>query len=87
MRLPAGPQTLTIEMPESPESAPSRSGDLPEYDLVVAGDAVPDFKLRNQDGRAIHLGQFHGKALVVTFIYTRCPSPDTRCQRPCSCDG
>ncbi len=29
-------------MPESPESAPSRSGDLPEYDLVVAGDAVPD---------------------------------------------
>jgi protein SCO1/2 len=37
---------------------------------------VPDFKLRNQDGRPIHLGQFKGKALVVTFIYTRCPSPD-----------
>lgn len=46
------------------------------YHVPAPGDAVPDFKLRNQDGRAIHLGQFHGKALFVTFIYTRCPSPD-----------
>ncbi|MGP8226004.1 MAG: SCO family protein [Terracidiphilus sp.] len=46
------------------------------YHVPAPGDAVPDFKLRNQDGRPIHLGQFKGKALVVTFIYTRCPSPD-----------
>jgi protein SCO1/2 len=46
------------------------------YHLPAPGDAVPDFKLRNQDGRAIHLGQFKGKALLVTFIYTRCPLPD-----------
>jgi protein SCO1/2 len=45
------------------------------YHVPVPGDAVPDFKLRNQDGRPIHLGQFHGEALVITFIYTRCPSP------------
>jgi protein SCO1/2 len=46
------------------------------YHVPAPGDTVPDFKLRNQDGRPIHLGQFKGKALVVTFIYTRCPSPD-----------
>ncbi|MGA3081044.1 MAG: SCO family protein [Terracidiphilus sp.] len=46
------------------------------YHVPAPGDQVPDFKLRNQDGRPIHLSQFHGKALVVTFIYTRCPSPD-----------
>jgi protein SCO1/2 len=46
------------------------------YHVPAPGDAVPDFKLRNQDGRAIHIGQFHGRALVVTFIYTRCPSPE-----------
>jgi protein SCO1/2 len=46
------------------------------YHVPAPGDATPDFKLRNQDGRAIHLGQFKGKALLVTFIYTRCPSPD-----------
>lgn len=46
------------------------------YHVPAPGDAAPDFKLRNQDGRTIHLGQFKGKALLVTFIYTRCPSPD-----------
>jgi protein SCO1 len=46
------------------------------YHVPAPGDAVPDFKLRNQDGRAIHLGQFHGKSLLVTFIYTRCPLPN-----------
>jgi protein SCO1/2 len=46
------------------------------YHVPAPDDAVPDFKLRNQDGRAIHLGQFRGRALVITFIYTRCPLPN-----------
>jgi len=46
------------------------------YHVPEPGDEVPDFKMRNQDGRAIHLEQFRGKVLLVTFIYTRCPSPD-----------
>jgi len=46
------------------------------YHVPTPGDTVPDFKLRNQDGRPIHLGQYRGKSLLVTFIYTRCPSPD-----------
>ena len=46
------------------------------YHVPAPGDTAPDFKLRNQDGRPIHLGQFRGKALVITFIYTRCPSPE-----------
>ena len=46
------------------------------YHVPSPGDAAPDFKLRNQDGRPIHLGQFRGKALLVTFIYTRCPTPE-----------
>jgi protein SCO1/2 len=46
------------------------------YHVPAPGDAVPDFKMRNQDGRAIHLGQFQGKALLITFIYTRCPSAE-----------
>jgi protein SCO1/2 len=40
------------------------------------GDEVPDFGLVNQDGQRIHLAQYRGKALVLTFIYTRCPLPD-----------
>jgi protein SCO1 len=46
------------------------------YHLPVPGDSVPDFALRNQDGHAIHLDQFRGKELLITFIYTRCPMPD-----------
>ena len=30
----------------------------------------------NQDGKRIHFHQYHGKALLLTFIYTRCPLPD-----------
>ncbi|HEV7844007.1 MAG TPA: SCO family protein [Pyrinomonadaceae bacterium] len=40
------------------------------------GDAVPDFSLVNQDGKPIRLQQYKGKALLLTFIYTRCPLPD-----------
>jgi len=40
------------------------------------GEIVPDFNLINQDGKRIHLHQYRGKALLLTFIYTRCPLPD-----------
>ena len=47
-----------------------------DYHVPAPGDAVPDFALRNQDGHAIHLGQYRGKQLLITFIYTRCPMPN-----------
>jgi protein SCO1/2 len=46
------------------------------YHVPSPGDAVPDFKLTNENGRSIHLDQFRGKALLITFIYTRCPLPE-----------
>jgi protein SCO1/2 len=46
------------------------------FHVPAPGDAVPDFKLRNQDGHAIHLGQFRGETLLLTFIYTSCPLPN-----------
>ena len=41
-----------------------------------AGDDVPNYGLVNQDGKAIKLHNYRGKALLLTFIYTRCPMPD-----------
>jgi protein SCO1 len=46
------------------------------YHVPAKGEAVPDFRLRNEDGRMIHLNQFLGKDLLITFIYTRCPLPN-----------
>jgi protein SCO1 len=43
---------------------------------LAAGAAVPDVPLVNQDGKTIHLSDFKGKAVLLTFIYTRCPNPD-----------
>src|SRR5215467_10860083 len=37
------------------------------------GDEVPDFVLVNQDGKKISLRQYRGRAVALTFIYTRCP--------------
>jgi protein SCO1/2 len=44
--------------------------------IPEAGQQVPNLTLVNQDGKAIRLSQFHGKALLLTFIYTHCPFPD-----------
>jgi protein SCO1 len=44
--------------------------------LPQMGEAVPDFHFTNQNDRRIHLAQFRGEPLLVTFIYTRCPLPD-----------
>ena len=46
------------------------------YHVPAAGDVVPDFKLLNQSDRAIHLDQFKGKIVLMTFIYTRCQLAD-----------
>jgi protein SCO1/2 len=47
-----------------------------QYHVPQTGDAVPDFKLLNQSDRTIHLSQFKGKVVLITFIYTRCPLAD-----------
>lgn len=40
------------------------------------GDEVPNYVLKNQDGKQIQLKDYRGKALLLTFIYTRCPLPE-----------
>jgi protein SCO1/2 len=40
------------------------------------GDEVPDYGLVNQDGKDIRIHNYRGKALILTFIYTRCPLPE-----------
>jgi protein SCO1/2 len=42
----------------------------------VPGARVPALALVNQEGTAIRLDQYRGKAVLVTFVFTRCPLPD-----------
>ncbi len=68
---------------ERRESNPTRDGqdakqvsENKNADVLAIGEAVPDFTLVDQDGKRFHLRDFRGQAVVVTFIYTRCPLPN-----------
>jgi protein SCO1/2 len=40
------------------------------------GDAMPDVGLVDQDGKPLRFADYHGKAVALTFVFTRCPLPD-----------
>ncbi len=63
-------ENLIITKPAvaDPNAKPPEGGVEPSL-----GTEVPDFNLTNQDGKRIHLAQYRGKALALTFVYTRCP--------------
>jgi len=50
-------------------------GPAPPQRFAV-GERAPNLPLINQDGKTIHLDDFRGKAVLMTFIYTRCPMPN-----------
>lgn len=58
------------------KSAAQAAGTPESSQLPKPGDAVPDFRLVNQDAKPVRLAQYKGRALVLTFIYTRCPVPE-----------
>jgi protein SCO1/2 len=48
----------------------------PDMHGLHPGEAVPDVALVNQDGEAVRLSDYRGRAVALTFIFTRCPLPD-----------
>lgn len=55
---------------------PPDSRPLRVMELMQPGDEVPDDGMQDQDGRTRKLSDWRGRALAVTFVYTRCPLPD-----------
>ena len=58
------------------DQPPREVGEGEGYFQVGVGQPVPEFRLIAQNGEALALSDFAGKATVLTFIYTRCPMPD-----------
>jgi protein SCO1 len=48
----------------------------PAADLIAPGEMVPDETLIDQDGKAFRLSSLRGSAVLLTFVYTRCPLPE-----------
>lgn len=65
-------ENITIMQEGADPNVPGPTGIVPAKE----GDVVPDYGLVNQSEQPIHLGQYRGKTLLLTFIYTRCPIPD-----------
>ncbi|MEO8428583.1 MAG: SCO family protein [Verrucomicrobiota bacterium] len=47
-----------------------------DVDPLKVGDLMPDYRFTNELGHAVSLKDFKGKALALTFIFTRCPFPE-----------
>lgn len=65
----AGPPGTPVQQAANPAvtNAPRRA---------EVGRVVPNFTLTDQNSRPCHLGDFRGQAVLLTFIYTRCPLPN-----------
>jgi len=57
-----------------PEGAPIRIAR--EVEPLKVGDVLPEYQFVNEQGREVSLSQFQGKALVLSFLFTRCPIPN-----------
>ena len=71
-----GAQSLLEDVVITEDTSPSSNGAAAETGQPKAGDEVPDYRLLNQDGKTISLHDYKGKALLLTFIYTRCQDPN-----------
>lgn len=47
-----------------------------KVDPLSVGDLIPNYPFTNQFGKPIQLQEYRGKALAITFIFTRCPFPN-----------
>jgi protein SCO1/2 len=65
-------EVVITEKPKSDPNGPAEN----IIHMPEPGEAVPEFSVVNQDGKRLKLADYRGKALVITFIYTRCPLPD-----------
>jgi protein SCO1 len=65
-------ENIVITQESADTNAPGPAGVVEAKD----GAEVPDFGLTNQSSQQIHLAQYRGKVLLLTFIYTRCPIPE-----------
>jgi protein SCO1 len=61
-----------------PAADPNRRSFRPvrEVEVLKEGDPLPNYPLTNQLGQPFQTAQFKGRALAITFIFTRCPLPD-----------
>jgi len=62
--------------PNSKEGQAPTPAPLPNLEPIQPGEPFPDATLTNEQDHELKLSSYRGKALAVTFIFTRCPFPN-----------
>jgi len=47
-----------------------------DLDPLQIGDRLPEYHFTNEQGQAVNTLDFKGRAVAITFIFTRCPLPN-----------
>jgi protein SCO1/2 len=74
-KLSAPAESATLDAPGAPVSSIARFASKMAPELKP-GEALPQVALQNQFGKPVRLNELRGQALVLTFIFTRCPYPE-----------
>jgi protein SCO1/2 len=57
----------------STNTAPASAESPPVF---KPGEVLPDAAFLAEDGRQVHLSDYRGKVVILTFFFTRCPLPN-----------
>ena len=71
-------QKTGVQQPVANAALPFRR--VREVEPLKVGDVMPNYDFTNELGQAVSLKDFKGKAVGLTFLFTRCPFP-TFCPR------
>jgi protein SCO1/2 len=67
-------EQVVVAKPSVP--VPAAASPAPVARAPEPGDALPDVALVDQDGKALRLAEYRGRAFALTFVFTRCPMPE-----------
>lgn len=68
-----------VALTKPPEGPEGQATTAPAAGTAIGpapGTPLPTVALRDQAGRVVRAGDFAGRDVIVTFIYTHCPLPD-----------
>lgn len=69
---PAAATAVAVETKPGTEAVPV----VPGGAALKPGDPVPEIAFRLETGEVVQISKWRGKAVALTFIFTRCPLPD-----------
>ncbi|HEY1172810.1 MAG TPA: SCO family protein [Verrucomicrobiae bacterium] len=69
-------QVQVLGHTNTPPVPPPTTRLVRNVDVLKLGDKLPDYPFINEFGKGVRTDEFRGKAVALTFMFTRCPFPN-----------